>query len=613
MGSFFAELKRRHVYRVGAAYAVVAWVLLQLFNNVAPILEAPPWVARVLLLILALGFPIALLLAWTFEATLAGIKRETPAVAGASPPFRHSRIDWILAGALILVIALVSYQQIAPATGLRTAQRQTDAAPAPGSISIAVLPLANLSGDDAQEFFSDGMTDEITTALTKVPNLRVVGRTSAFQFKGQNRDVRAISEALQARYVIDGSVRRIGDRVRVTAQLIQADNGVNLWADNYDRELNDVFAIQEEIALAIAGALRVPLGLQQGERLVSNRTSDLESYQQYLRARTLLRSRLLDEAIAVLESAVARDPGYAPAWALLSRAYSLAPFFDPALRRGTPEEARRVVQSSLNSAERAAREAVRLDTRNAAGHAALAYVQARAGNWAVSEATFRQALELDPNEPEVLDTFSQTLVTIGRLKDALSLREKLRALEPFVPLFNTVTAEIMQINGQSRASIPVLEGVPANTATGLNRNIYLARAYASVGRYAEASDILLATPQTDQVSRRSLEDAAQLLRTAPAKASVPQSLPALEGELSFVYIYVGAPDRILEYSERSIALRNWMNATGTRYLWLPEAAPVRKTERFKTLVRNAGMVDYWRARGWPDLCRPMGTDDFECD
>ena len=146
-----------------------------------------------------------------------------------------------------------------------------------------MLPFANLSGDASQEFFSDGMTDEITSALAKVANLRVVGRTSAFQFKGQNKDLRAIGQALGATYLIDGSVRKAGNRVRITAQLIKADDGIGLWTDNYDRELTDVFAIQEDIATAIAGALRVPLGLQQGERLVSNRTSDVESYQDYLR------------------------------------------------------------------------------------------------------------------------------------------------------------------------------------------------------------------------------------------------------------------------------------------------------------------------------------------
>ena len=148
-----------------------------------------------------------------------------------------------------------------------------------------------MSGDAAQEFFSDGMSEEITSALAKIPDLRVVGRESAFQFKGEKKDLRAIGQSLNATHLIEGSVRKVGDRVRITAQLVQADNGLNVWTDSYDREMTDVFAIQEDIATAIAGALRMPLGLKQGERLVSNRSIDPESYQQYLRAKAMVRAR----------------------------------------------------------------------------------------------------------------------------------------------------------------------------------------------------------------------------------------------------------------------------------------------------------------------------------
>ena len=261
MGEFFSELKRRHVYRVGAAYAVVAWVLLQLVNNLAPAFKLPDWTVTLVVILLVIGFPIALIFAWTMEL-------KAPAADGAPVRAAATRMDFVLAGALAVVIGLILYEQLTPSTRARTVQQAGIAAPSPGGISVAVLPFTNVSDDAGQEFFSDGMTDEIMTALAKVPALRVVARTSAFQFKGQNRDIQAISQALHARYVIDGSVRKAGNRVRITAQLVQADNGVNVWADSYDRELTDVFATQEDIAKAIAGALRVPLGLQQGETLV---------------------------------------------------------------------------------------------------------------------------------------------------------------------------------------------------------------------------------------------------------------------------------------------------------------------------------------------------------
>jgi adenylate cyclase len=282
MAGFFAELKRRNIYRVAAAYAVVAWVLLQFVNNISPGLNLPNWAISFVIVLLAAGFPIALIFAWIHE-----LAPEAPGVAGR---VAAGKMDVVLAGALFAVIGLVSYQQLAP--GTRPA-RQADleaaraAAATPATaIALAVLPFANLSGDAGQEFFSDGMTEEITSVLAKIPDLRVVGRTSAFQFKGQNRDLRSIGQALSATHLLEGSVRRDGTRLRITAQLIKSDDGVHVWTESYDRELTGVFAIQEDIATAIAGALRMPLGLAPGERLVSNRAIDPESYQSYLRAKT---------------------------------------------------------------------------------------------------------------------------------------------------------------------------------------------------------------------------------------------------------------------------------------------------------------------------------------
>src|SRR5262245_9729029 len=471
MGGFFAELKRRQMFRVAAAYAVVAWLLLQIVNNVAPILDLPVWVARAFLLALVIGFPIALLFVWM---------RDLAPSDALAPKASASRIDYALIGALVLVIALVSYQQIAPSTGGRAPEQQQ-----PGVISIAVLPLANLSGDAAQEFFSDGMTDEITSALAKVRDLRIVGRSSAFQFKGQNRDLRAIGQALGARYLIDGSVRKEGNRVRISAQLVQADNGVGVWTNSYDRELTGLFATQEDIATAIAGALRVPLGLQQGESLISNRTDDVDSYQQYLRARSLIRARAIDEAIALLEPVVTRDPRYAPAWGLLARAYGLVATYRPELRSGSLDVARPFVQAMLAKGDNAAQQAIQLYSQNAYAYAALAYLAALHRNWSAAEDYSNKALALDPNDPEVLQTAGTILATVGRFKDSLEIRLKLLTLEPFVPVYNINTAEIMQYNGQVQAGIPILERIPADAAGGYQRNLMLAQAYSAVGRYAD--------------------------------------------------------------------------------------------------------------------------------
>lgn len=486
--------------------------------------------------------------------------------------------------------------------------------PAPPStvISIAVLPFANLSGDSNQEFFSDGMAEEINTALARIPNLRVVARSSAFQFKNRNLSAQAIGDALHATHIVEGSVRKDGTRLRITAQLVDARDGVDLWSASYDREFRDVFAVQEEIAEAVAAALRVPLGLEPSQTLIASRTGDLESYQDYLRARALRRNGAITDTIAVLENVVARDPQFAPAWSLLAEAYRLVPIYYHAdelgsyRAKGPIEDVVEGLKPYLAKSEHAARQAIRLDPRDALAHSQLAQLPQTAPTWDLAFDFYRRALALDPNEPDILHFYSIWLAAAGYTKEALSVREKLQLLEPFVPVYNAFTASALLNNGQTQAAVLLLKNMPPESAGGFWRNGFLARAYAMEGRYDDAADLLLAVTG-EQASREFLEDSARVLRSAPAKAMAPESLPVI---LNFIYLHVGAPERVLDFSERFSAVRR----TGfDMSLWAPEFAPVRKTERFKALLRKAGLVDYWRAHRWPDLCRPAGVNDFACD
>lgn len=595
MPNFLAELRRRNIFRVGAAYAVVAWTLLQLVNNLTPALRLPEWASSLVVVLLMVGFPIALIFTWAHELS--------PAIDGSARA-SNSKLDWFLASALVVVFALVMYQQFAPARPAESPQAQAappgrPSAAQTGAISVAVLPFVNLSSDAEQEFFSDGMTEEITSALAKVPGLIVIGRTSAFAFKGQNQDLRMIGQALGTTHLIEGSVRKAGTRVRITAQLIIADSGAHLWTENYDRELSDIFAVQEDIATAIAAALRVPLGLKPGQMLISSRIADPDIYEQYLRERAQRRdsSRRFPATRDTLEAVVARAPAFAPGWATLAGAYrgdAVA-----ATARGDFKTHALLTDKE----EAAARKAIQLDPNYAGGYSELAAVQTRRGKWAEAEDLYKRALSLDPNDYVLLNVYSQTMASVGRLKEGLRVREQMRALEPLAP-DNPITARIMLFNGQIDASIALLE---PDLSTGVQRNLYLAQAYAAKGRFAEAADTLL---RITQIDRRSVEDAARLLRSAPGKTDQPAKLPALVGELNFVYAYVGATERMLENPEQSAREGN---SIGVQTVWRPAAAPLRKTERFKTLMRNAGLVEYWRARGWPDLCHPTTGDDFECD
>jgi tetratricopeptide (TPR) repeat protein len=272
------------------------------------------------------------------------------------------------------------------------------------------------------------------------------------------------------------------------------------------------------------------------------------------------------------------------------------------------EEPRRTL---FDKVEKASREAIRLDPKQPGGYVGLARVETQRGNRIAAEGLYRQALALDPGDPETLDDYSQWLVTVGRVKGSLRLREQLRMQEPFVPIYNATTANILHVDGRSEAARRMLEAIPSRGGTiGERRNVLLARVYAAAGRYGEAADLLLAVPQDqNRTSRQSVVEAARLLRTAPTKVSAPDALPGLPYQLSFVYLYVGALGRVLDDDERILEIVGNVGFGD----WGPEFAPVRKTERFKAYVRKVGLVEYWRAAGWPDLCHPVGADDFACE
>jgi TolB-like protein/DNA-binding SARP family transcriptional activator len=519
------------------------------------------------------------------------------------PPFRLRAPLAILAGVLLVAIAFISYREFAPLGTHQAVVGERGASTSESSaVSIAVLPFVNLSGDAGQDFFSDGMTEEITSALAKVPDLRVVGRTSAFQFKGQNHDLRAIGQSLAVTHLIEGSVRKAGDRVRITVQLIKADDGTHLWSEDYDRELTDIFAVQEDIARAITASLRMPLGLKPGENLVNNRSIDPESYQQFLRARALIgrtQSRPT-EAIQLLEHVLARNPDYAPAWERLAYAYVLMPTFGPAI--ASVDEARRVIDGYISKVEAAAKRAIELDPNLAAGYSSLGFAMLQRGDILMASDLEAKAFALDPNDPSSLHSHSIILAILGQVKQANAMRQQLRALDPFVPLYNRWSALYLWVDGQNDAAISILNDIPSNPPGPL------AMIYAWMARYAEAADLLENAPAPFA------KDAARVLRTAPAKAAEPQSLPQLGGVngLNWVYLYVGAPERALEPLASNISITR-ASPAAIPFMWHASWAPVRKTERFKAYVRSLGLVDYWHAKGWPEFCHPTSRDDFACD
>jgi adenylate cyclase len=601
---FFAELKRRQIYRVAAAYAVVAWLLLQLVNNVAPVLDLPVWVARSFVLLLVIGFPVALFFAWM---------RELPPAEAAPARASNDRLNWALIGALVVVIALTSYQQLARGDAepdqivqASVAEARQASLSSSTAISVAVLPLANLSGDTDQEYFSDGMTDEISRALVKIPDLRVVARTSAFQFKGKNADARAIGETLGATHLIEGSVRKAGNQLRISVDLVKAADGVTVWSNKYDRELKDVFAIQEDIARAIATAFGMQVGLRSGTQRSADRLDDPAIHELYLRARGQLRVRdtVSRFGLTYLEEVVARAPNFAPGWALLSQSLRVKLVGQPQL------EGTETYDSVSQRAVDAARKAIELDPELAEGYAALAAIRSTQTEWAEALDLNRKALALDPDNPEVLQGSRTILRRLGYLKEAMRVSEHLTAVEPLVGVYTRITGEIQLANGLSTGARTMARSREQMEVEGellnIRVNTIFASAQAHEGRLAEAADTLLkGVPEKNgPFDARHVEAAVQVLRAAAQKQQ-PPPLPAFNSELNFVYIYAGVPERMLEWWEQ--------DADGAiSRAWWPLPSSVRQTERFKALLRKSDLVDYWRANGWPDLCHPVGTDDFAC-
>lgn len=333
MSSFFAELKRRNVIRIALFYGAGAWVVLQVADVLLGIIEAPEGSLRLLAIVLALGFPFALVLAWAFEITPEGIRRDRDLPANSRAPEEAARkLNIATIALLVLAIALLSWNMF----GDRSPPRPESAAPPAASppdppaaardLSIAVLPFVNMSQDPANEYFSEGLSEEVLNVLARIEDFRVAGRTSSFAFKGQNQDLRGIGERLGVANILEGSVRRQDDRVRVTAQLIDARTGYHLWSDTYDRELNDIFAIQDDIATEVVRALRRTLLPADAQVISQSAKGDVEAYNLFLRGQFHARLRTpegLRRALEEFQQAVLIDPDYAPPYAGIAMVYAL--------------------------------------------------------------------------------------------------------------------------------------------------------------------------------------------------------------------------------------------------------------------------------------------------
>src|SRR5213078_3224978 len=324
--NFFAELKRRNVYKVAVAYAIVGWLLIQIATQVFPFLEIPNWVVRLVIALVAIGFPIALIIAWAFELTPEGIKRtEDVHLPSGSSSKNRTWIYVAVIGAAISVGLFFIGRYTAPRTSATEREHPPAVAgPVPGK-SIAVLPLLNESGDPRDEYFSDGLSEELIAALAQINGLKVIGRSSSFRFKDRHEEPKAIGEKLGVSTLLEGTVRKQDDRVRIVAELINAADGIELWTRTFDRELKDIFAVQEEIATAVAESLKVTLLGSQDRPAQRGAASNVEAHNAYLQGHFHFQRRNLEDyrkAVGYFDQAIRLDPDYAVAYSERSEAWS---------------------------------------------------------------------------------------------------------------------------------------------------------------------------------------------------------------------------------------------------------------------------------------------------
>jgi len=473
------ELSRRNVFRVAVVYLIAGWIILQVADIVFPALSLPEWTITFVIALLGIGFPVAVIFAWAFELTPNGLMREKDVDRSQSvTPTTGRRIDKVIILLLVLGIGYFAVDKFLLGPGIDTvADGARDELR-----SIAVLPLANMSEDPANEYFSDGLADTLLHMLAQVKDLRVAARTSSFAFKGQNKDVRSIGEELGVETVLEGSVQRSADRVRITVQLINTEDGYHLWSETYDRNLDDIFAVQDEIAKAIADALQVTLGTAEQEAIAARGTDNVDAYELYLLGRHDLGSRdrrRLPRAQKYFEQAVQQDPEFTMAWVGLGDTYLVLPWYVKDVD----------IADAVAGAKMAIERALELDPNLGEAYATLASIAHEYDwEWEKSERLFEKAIELNPNYATSWHWYCNLLQTLARPQDGIRACEEAVKLDPLSPVINMNYAVALSDGGDLKGGLAAMERTVEMHPDWVTGVMNLLSFYVVRERYEEAAE-----------------------------------------------------------------------------------------------------------------------------
>lgn len=613
--SFFSELQRRNVFKVSAAYAILAWLFIQIIETVLPVFGAPDWVLQTLIFFVILGFFGAVILAWVFEITPAGIKTQEAAdVAGSQATGRKLNTLIILGLSLAVVFLLlkdslfgVSPPETVESPVVAEADILQDEIIESANLekSLAVLPFADLSPEGDQEYFSDGLSEELLNKLAQVDDLQVTARTSSFFYKGRNEDMRTIGEQLGVNYILEGSVRKANDQIRITAQLIQADNGFHLWSDTYDRELADIFELQDEIAIAVTTALSITLGA--GEFDLPGMTRNIEAYEESLKATSealKFTATGLRQAIEHIERAVSIDSEFYSGWGLLDQIYLLALQVFP--QDQTAEFVNRRAYARQLLIENAPDHPVAKQFR------ILDLIET--GEYVEAELLALQLIEQSGNtNSPFISVYANLLSQVGRNQDALSYWLMARRVNPkdvavSLPMHRTY----LSLDRVGEARLEIERGL---TIASGEAEAALRRGYWHAALQIEDKELAIEALRNSSEQEISPDSWGGLWIRGEDEIILEEIRNLMEND-NLSLIILGA---MAQYSviggDVQMALDIRRRSGDLTTIWMPYASEMRELPDFKLFMEEQGIADYWRATGnWADKCRPLADSDtdFEC-
>jgi len=596
------EARRRGILHVAGLYVVAAWVILQVSEIAFPAWGIDDSMLRYVFIAALAGLPLALVVGWVFDFTPKGLVRTRPPTSDSGSAALR-RTDYVVVGLLALALMGGTYGLLS----MVISDRSATSTPVTESKSIAVLPFVNLGDDPDNEYFTDGLSEELIYKLSRVPGLRVAARTSSFFFKGRVDNASDIAARLGVTTLLEGSVRRSGDRLRISARLTDAVTGFDLWSQTYERTMADIFDVQQDISDAIVQSLSIEFGPEHSARSLGDLpTRNLDAYELYLQGRHLLNQRGTEGVLGSVEKfkqAVELDPEFARAWSALGAAYAVTPVWS---RQTRPE-----VDSNARDA---ARRAISLNPTLGEPHAVLGGIAEETWEWDESQSEFDLALQLEPNNALIQTWYGLLLISTGRLAAGRVALLRASDLDPLSPLGNHALAFLYTLTGEDELAAKHLN---FSTELGLKywhtinlTGIGLVRK----GRFDEA--VRLHAAAREEFPGRLWPEPVLLAMADPQR--LPEALDYLaeresEGALSgdaalLFYGFLGQLDRaynvVLPAAEnRRLRLEN---------LWFPELKAFRADPRFQALIAMTGLIDYWNTYGWPDLCRPV-DDKVVCD